>query len=326
MSIKTQISQAYTSIRFDTVPIVDTDTYRRLNDQIPALCRTLPPGMQAEAMMFLMEYFRLQVGEPLDFFRHYYAPAWSVIRWLAVAPRAAGTLSDNDLDAALCCQAMAMLLHSLDDHLVDGGIPVSHLVLLIRSQAWRRMREAIERFASGIPGGGDIADGLIDDYYTGITRRDTPASLDSYCELFRRQMATWVVMPVLAAKKTGGDDAFVEGMRSAYESFGIAWRLLDDIQDLEADMADGTRSAVYICLDDDGRRLWDSIRADGNRSAGKTADRICALIRDGAIIETIVRRIVDELGTAASISVRLGLSGLADEYRALAGPVAAWLG
>ncbi len=312
-----------TSLRFGAFHVPGADMfYRQINDQIPALCRSLPRSMQGEAMIFLMEYFRLQVGEPLDFFRHYYAPAWSALYWIAGAPRSAAGFSDTDLDAALCGQAMAMLLHSLDDHLVDGGIPVSHLALLVRSQAWRRMSGATDRFCAGLAGGSDIATALIDNYYSGITERDAPSSLDAYCDLFRRQMATWVVMPVLAALKTGGDDAFVAGVRSAYESFGIAWRLLDDIQDLEPDMADGTRSAVYVCMDDNGRRLWDSIRAGGKRSAGTTADRLCAQIQDASIIETIARRILGELDNASSIADRLGLPGLAGEFRALAGPIA----
>jgi hypothetical protein len=138
-------------------------------------------------------------------------------------------------------------------------------------------------------------------------------------------MATWVVMPVLTAQKIGGDSEFIEGLRGAYESFGIAWRLLDDIQDLKADMADGTRSAVYVCLDEKGRALWDTGGQSNKSSTDKTSEKIYSLIQDESILKTIARRIVAELDTAAALAERIGLAGLAAEYRVLAGPVAEWI-
>lgn len=312
-------------LRFGNIDIGDrTDFYHRFNSQVSALCRSLPASMQTRAMMFLMEYGRMQVGEPLDFFKYYYVPAWSAIYWMMAARDVPVALSEKDTDDALCAQAMAMLLHSFDDHLVDGGIPVTHLTLLIRGQAWRRMNEAIDSFCENLPGGGDIARGLVDDYYSGITEPATPPDLDAYCELFRKQMATWVVMPVLAARKAGGSDEFIAELRRAYESFGIAWRLLDDIQDLESDMVDGTRSAVYVCLDDEGRALWDCRGQGKGRTALKSSKKICAIIQKAKVLEKIAERIVTELENAAALADRVGLHGLAEEYRVLAGPVIEW--
>jgi hypothetical protein len=218
-----------------------------------------------------------------------------------------------------------MSLHSFDDHLVEGGIAVSHLTLLVRSQAWRFMMDAIGRFCDGLPGGSDIAAGLINDYYGAITKEETPPDLDGYCELFRKQMATWVVMPSLCARKAGKSEEFITSLRGSYECFGIAWRLLDDIQDLEADMADGAHSAVYVCLDDKGRALWDTRGQSTGKGADKRSERICAMVRDAAILEVIAKRIVAELDKAAKLADGIGLGGLGDEYRVLAGPVREWL-
>lgn len=321
------ILRACSAISFGPIDIGEAaDFYRRLNGPMMALCRSLPESMGAGAMMFLMEYGRIAVGEALDFFKHYYAPSWSAIYWTAAAPGAAGALSEKDLDDALRCQAMAMFLHSFDDHMVDGGVAVSHLTLLLRSQAWRFMMDAICRFCEDFPGGSDAAAGLINDYYGAITEEETPSSLDGYCELFRKQMATWVVMPVLFARKTGRSDQFIAALRGSYESFGIAWRLLDDIQDLEADMSDGTRSAVYVCLGDKGRALWDE-RGQGNgKGADRRVERICVMVRDGKILEGVAARIVAELDSAATMADGIGLQGLAEEYRLLAGPVREWVG
>ncbi len=314
------------AISFGSVDIgAAEDFYRRLNGPIMALCRSLPESMRTKAMMFLMEYGRIAVGEALDFFKHYYAPSWSALYWTAAAPGAAGTVSEQDLDDALRCQAMAMFLHSFDDHLVDGGVAASHLTLLLRSQAWRFMMESIGRFCEGLEGGSDMAAGLINDYYGAITEKETPKDLDGYCELFRKQMATWVVMPSLCAMKSGRSGEFTAALRCSYESFGIAWRLLDDIQDLEEDMADGTHSAVYVCLDDKGRVLWDKRGQSKGKGADRRVERIYAMVRDGKIIERIAARIVAELDNAATLADTIGLRGIGDEYRALAGPVREWI-
>jgi hypothetical protein len=325
MDTRKLILMKCSAIRFGNIDIGGkTEFYHRFNSQVSALCRSLPASMQTKAMMFLMEYGRMQVGEPLDFFKYYYAPAWSAIYWLTAAPDVSVVLSEKEMDNALCAQAMAMLLHSFDDHLVDGGIMVSHLTLLIRGQAWRRMNEAVKRFCADLPGGSDIAQGLIDNYYIGITELATPPDLDAYCELFRKQMATWLVMPVLTARKTGGSGEFITDLRRAYESFGIAWRLLDDIQDLEADMADGTRSAVYVCLDDSGHALWDARGQSKGRAALKSSEKICTIIQKAKVLEKIAERIVRELENAAGLADRIELHGLAEEYRVLAGPVVEW--
>ncbi len=326
MNTTTSIFEICRIVVFGTIPPGDAvDLCQRLNNQVSDLCRSLPKSMQAGAMMFLMEYSHIGVGEALDFFKYYYAPAWSVLYWMAASSKADGSVSEKEMNHALCGQAMAMLLHSFDDHLVDGGIPVSHLTLLVRSQAWRRMRDAIDRFCADLAGGSDIASAFINEYYSGIMEQDTPQTLDAYCGLFRRQMATWVVMPVLTARKIGGSDDFVADLRGAYECFGIAWRLLDDIQDLEADMADGTHSAVYVCLGEKGRALWDDRGRGKRRDTGKSAEKICAMIQEMKILETIAGRIVAELDNAAALAEKIGLQGLAEEYRVLAGPVANWI-
>ncbi len=296
-----------------------------LNDQVMELCHTLPLGVQSESMLFFMNYAGIRLGEPLDFFKGYYRPVWSPLYWLTADNGVDGNLSGVGLETAVRGHAMAMTLHSLDDHLVDGEIPASHLTLLVRGEAWRRMNQAIDSICVDLPGGSHIAHGLIDDYYSGITGQDMPDTLDTYCDLFRKQLATGLIMPLLVACKTGGDDEFISGLRGATESFGIAWRLLDDIQDLEADMADGTHSAVYVCLGEKGRALWGSRDRGKGWDTGKSAGKICAMIQEMKILETIAGRIAAELDTAASLAEKIGLKGLSEEYRVLAEPVRKWV-
>ena len=122
---------------------------------------------------------------------------------------------------------MAMFLHAFDDHLTDGQLSVTHLNLLMRSQSWMIMSQAYERLAKGVKNGADIVRAFIDDYYSSIAISDD-RSLDGYCAIFRKQMATTLVVPVLLARKICQDEEFSRAIQSAYSSFGIAWRLLDD--------------------------------------------------------------------------------------------------
>jgi hypothetical protein len=51
-------------------------------------------------------------------------------------------LDEGDVTNAVTAQSMAMFLHSLDDHLVDGQVSVTPLTLFLRSQAWTIMTRA----------------------------------------------------------------------------------------------------------------------------------------------------------------------------------------
>ncbi|TAL36457.1 MAG: hypothetical protein EPN93_08525 [Spirochaetes bacterium] len=293
-----------------------------LNDTVLALLRSLPESQHAPASLFLMEYSGLKLGGPIDFFRNYHAPAWSVLHWIAARadnPRK----PDSSLFPRLARgHAMAMLLHSLDDHLNDGEIPSTHLALLVRSEAWRVMRDSFSIAERPDALGSGIADSCIDAYYRAISSPPDRAGLDAYCTHFRGQMATWLAGPLLAARAVSDDPDFYRGVRESYESFGIAWRLLDDIQDVAADARAGGHSAVYHALDEEGRALWDGLSM---RPPVKEAEIPAELVRALAaqdICSAITNRICAELARAESIAARHAMQGLADEFRVLAAPLA----
>ena len=50
------------------------DFYTQLNGQVMKLVRTLPEPLQTDAMIFMMGYSGLEMGEGLDLFRNYYLP------------------------------------------------------------------------------------------------------------------------------------------------------------------------------------------------------------------------------------------------------------
>jgi hypothetical protein len=216
---------------------------------------------------------------------------------------------------------MAMFLHAFDDHLTDGQLPVTHLALLMRSQSWMIMNRAFERLASGEEKGAAIVRDFINDYYSSIDTSDETESLDCYCALFRNQMATWMIVPILLARRICADEEYSRSIQAAYSSFGIAWRLLDDLQDIEQDMINGVHSSIYVCLNEDLRCCWDEDTEEKKDQNNDYVQTILSYVLEKKVIDTIMERACDELESAAAIADSCSMSGLAGEFRCLLKPL-----
>ncbi len=309
-------------IDFGTIALSDQEKifYRKFNNEIISLCNTLPESVQTDALLFFMKYSGLSIGQKLLFFKNYYVPSWSIVFWLTRFFPDNNESFQEKTKSAITAHAMAMMLHSLDDHINDGELPASHLTLLLRSQAWMMMIDSLESLSSGSNNGKRIISDLIDDYYSGILTSDDPETLDTYCALFRKQMATWLIVPVLLSKMIKNDDEFSSGVQAAFESFGIAWRLLDDINDIRADMKNGTHSAVYVCLPEKIKNLWDLSERNDSTADRASHNTILNHIIDARLIEKIRKIIYRELQSAVLISETIHLKGLANEFRCLLSP------
>ncbi len=308
------------SIRFG--PIVLNEALKsfrhEMNAEIMALLRSLPETVHTDTVVFLMRHFGTPCFPRFDYFRNYYAPSWSLLYWLHREYNHATRPAPQDLRDANTIHAMALFMHPLDDHLNDGQLPASHLNVLIRSQAWMRMNLAAARLAAGIADGERRVANLLDAYYAAIGSTPADETIDGYCGHFRAQMATGLIAPSLLGSKLGRDDDFVTTLLDAYASFGIAWRLMDDLQDFESDMASGSHSAIYFGLPMASRGLWDLAPRDQDQAHDT---HIRSVVRDHGIQEMIRDRICSELTSAASKMARLRLEGLAEEIRSLATPL-----
>ena len=296
--------------------------YQRLSNEIVSLCRSLPESAQTDSILFLMKYSGLNLGDKLDFFANYYPPAWSILYWLSHDYNLpAKRLKKRDVTSAITAQSMAMFIHSLDDHLIDGQISVFPLTLLLRSQAWMIMNRAFCNLAEGVPAGKRTVRNFIDDYYSSIQDSKGLKSLDSYCDLFRRQMAIGMVAPILLSMKMTGISDFTRDIEIAYGSFGIAWRLLDDIRDIGVDIEKGAHSAIYVCLPEKVRTHWNNKTIRNRAVAKDSTNAILVYILERSIIDNIKKRICAELEKAASIGEAHNIRGLAREFRCLAHPL-----
>lgn len=301
---------------------MESTFYRRFSNEMFSLCRSLPDSVQIDSILFLMKYAGLKPGNEPDFFANYYPPAWSVLYWLSYDHSLpTERLKEEDVANAVTAQSMAMLLHSLDDHLSDGQIPVSPLTLLLRSQVSSIMHRACCNLTEDEPEGEGIVRTFIDDYYSGIQDSKGPKCLDTYCGLFRKQMAIWMIAPILLSMKMTGISDFARDMEVAYGSFGIAWRLLDDIRDIADDMEKAAHSAIYLCLPEEVRSHWNNSIIRSRAAAKASKKLILDHIMEHHLIEKIRERICAELGTAASIVEAYNMKGLAREFRCLAHPL-----
>lgn len=307
-------------IRLGEISLTDkVASFRReMNREIIYLMGALPASLQTDAVVFFMRHLRTPIVPEFDFFRPYVAPVWSILYWLENMSSVGPAPAAEDRRNARTAHAMALFLHLLDDHLNDGQMKATHLNLLLRSQAWLRMNVALEQLAVGVNKGTEIIQGFIDAYYASIGSPPPQKTLDGYCDHFRNQMATGMNAPVLLAHRMGFQNDFTDGLLAAYGAFGIAWRLMDDWQDLASDIADGSHSAIYFCLPEEIRQLWD--QKPGEKAIGR-----CGTIRSVAgrsgVRETLIKRIGFELKSAVATLDGIQMNGLADELRCLAEPI-----
>jgi hypothetical protein len=292
-----------------------------LNQEMLSFCEFLPRSMQTEAALFLVQYLRTSFADGLNFVRYFYVPAWSILYWLIQSCPDNKTLDPKLIANARTGHVMAMFLHAFDDHLTDGQLPITHLALLIRSQSWMLMSQAFERLAEGVDKGPAIVRGFIDDYYSSIGKSGEMKSLDDYCNFFRKQMATWLIVPVLLARGISGDEGYTRSIQAAYGSFGIAWRLLDDLQDIEKDMAKGTHSSIYVSLNKDLRGWWDKDPEEKKDHNNGYVQSILNYVLENRVIDSIKERTCSELKSAASLADSCCMPGLANELRWLLRPL-----
>jgi len=293
----------------------------KVNNEIILLCKSLPKLIQTDALLFFMIYYGIKLGQNLNFFKNYYAPTWSIIYWLGQTARECKRIGNEDMKLAITAHAMAMVLHSLDDHLNDGEVRSSHLALLLRSQSWLAMNDALNQLAAGVTDGHETIQRLLDDYYFGIRSSEEIESLDAYCSLFRKQMAIGLIVPVLLLKKMELDNNIINRVVESYGSFGIAWRLLDDINDIQIDMEKGIKSSVYIFLPENMKSIW--LKNNKNKSNVEISDyeEILECLIMNEIINKIKKRICLELNSSEFIASECNMAELACEFRSLLKPL-----
>jgi hypothetical protein len=290
---------------------------QRLDRALFGVCRSLPSPLVDDAMNLLAGY-GLPAGsapargtvDSIDFFHLFYSPLWSWIHW---------SLDATNSEEIIAGQAMAMFLHLFDDHLQDGHLRCDPLRLQLRTAAWLRLEDAVRRLHDDRLDLKAAWNAEVERYFAAIHHPPAVTDLDGYCARFRDQMATCLGIPMLTHLRLGKKQN-AAALRQILCGLGVAWRLLDDVQDAYADLFSGEQTSIYILLDEAGRMDWQRVREAGPESHEKWLRLVESCFRSG-LFKGILSRCCAELEEAAQLSLQAGWEGLGVELRQLRHPV-----
>jgi hypothetical protein len=304
------------SVNFGQIALDEEQTaiLASMNRQIILLCRSLPASLQDSAVIVIQRYYTgFKISNLLTFFNKFYAPSWSLIHWMQ---QAKPVLQASELENAFSGQAMAYFVHMLDDRLANGQIPTSHLLLHLRSSAWAKFHHAAIALTKNMTNSGELVEELIDNYFSGIHEPAEVDSINSYSNLFCQQLSTTLVIPILIARNTGFDTSLI---RQAYESFGIAWRLLDDLRSCSNDAFAGELSAIYYLLPVEERQLW--LNCQGEDEKSNHWQKLQSYLEQQGILRKLISHICTSLKEAQKSADLAGLHGYANQLQQLAIPL-----
>ncbi|EQA38242.1 hypothetical protein LEP1GSC047_0066 [Leptospira inadai serovar Lyme str. 10] len=234
---------------------MEEESFHKLfNGAILNLCNELPASLRTETLRFLKEYSGCAISNNFDFFNKYNGPCYTIIYWIN---ERAHNLSWDDPWLTLLIQShsSALLLYSLDDHLVDKSLRTSGTLLQLRTQAWEKYSQAGRLFDKEIHKASLVREEFIDKYFRSIRDNGFADTLEDYLTRFRSQMAIWSLQPYLLARSFLSR-AQAESVLKMYESFGIAWRLLEDYRDLGKDIESGSVSSMIYFLPEKVQLDW----------------------------------------------------------------------
>ncbi len=326
------------------------ELYRSLNREIVEVCRDLPDCLQLPATLQLMAGGLRspadddRAGEPedrsefFDFCSEFPAPLWSIL-----TPAALGSDDDDrsasvaDRKAAVRTQAMAFLLHLIDDHLCDGQTPPDILVLQLRTAVWNRFEQGLQKLAPKAVNDGQAIREWVDAYFESTYQPTPPADLSEYMSLATRQMAIWTAAPALLALRAGAEFDVCRKIHEILEAVTLAWRLTDDIDDRLEDARLGHRSALYFLSPPYTRVKWEAAAANTSPAAGSRSESEAELdaALEAAKIPARARELANEYlatahnaalslaGSSTSIAGTGNDSTFAAEWTALARHIAA---
>lgn len=285
----------------------------RLGQHLVDLAHQLPAPLRPAALAFLELEARGRGADQL--LRKFPPPLWCFLLHL-------GDLPAPLLRAAEIGQASALLLHLLDDHLCDAQLRCEPALLQLRTRLWSQFEAAIDRLADGLPDAHAHARARIDHHFASIVRPREPISLHDALARARGEMATWSIVPALCVWRTRGV-SIRDHLVDVLERLMVAWRIVDDLDDIADDARSGAANLVTCVLSPAARELWSNCAQNNARTCDPDAlPRLLAAIEREDIPRTLAARAHAELMAAAAGAHELAWPALAAQMLALAAPLA----
>ncbi|MFG2978503.1 hypothetical protein ACGFYY_36650 [Streptomyces sp. NPDC048331] len=266
----------------------------RLHRHLLDTASGLDPAWRECVMRELTAHGRSVRAPGGDFFARFPAPVWSFLHWVPTA-RGQAYAERN--------QALALFLHLWEDHLSDGQLPEEESFVRLRARAWQEWERSALALAAQWGAPVRLVGAHAAVYREAVAHR-RERSRDGYYRTAARQAALWTLLPAILAVtgRTAGR------LGPVVTDFALAWRIVDDLADVEEDAAAGARSAVWWELPPRSRAGWGA--DPGRPVAGEAEGRLG-------------RRAARLLVRAAYRAERAGLPGWAMEVRTAATGVAA---
>jgi 4-cresol dehydrogenase (hydroxylating) len=274
---------------------------REMAADIAGVVGSMPDPLARDAAAVLAAYAR---GHP-HFMGLYYRPSWS---FLARVP----LLSENAdvLPALRRLHAMTLFLHLWDDHLSDGQLSANPARLHLRTRAW----VAMEAEAASLAARAGLDDRCWrqaeETYLVSVQEPGYLPNLEACLALARREAALPCIAPALHAHFAGVDP---QALTSIIENFAVAWRIVDDIQDIDRDAATGRRSAVRLTLSDAGGAAWDRYAGSVAGGGPDTSSWATLTPHLAAAIPILTSRANREIHRAAATARLCGWSSLQND-------------
>jgi hypothetical protein len=190
---------------------------------------------------------------------------------------------------------------------------------MLRAEVWQAYTAGARALASSVAPVSRVVDVHLDTDLTAIHRDAPGGSLEEFLADFVRRIAIWTLAPRLLGTAVGGE-ACATALQGVVELFPRAWRIVDDVQDIDSDAATGVTSCVWHSLDADGRRAWDAYHAASLAPGDRRAESWAAL-SEAAWRSGCVPRLLEDangyLADAARTGAVRGWSGIAAELDGL---------
>jgi len=214
---------------------------------------SIPDSFQAEMHELLDAY----CGTRQDFYRLFYVPVWSFLHWIPY-PRSVDESGYGTVRLAVQAHALSLFIHLWDDHLSDSQLPPDMLRIHSRTTAWQQFVASAHELCRDFGLDPNQVEWACSTYLKATHRPIMCLDLTEYEEQFRKEVAIWTLVPRLVGSSLQPEAG--EALSRIIEQFAIAWRIIDDIQDIHSDIAGHKKTAVWMELPVEGRLVWESCR------------------------------------------------------------------
>ncbi|TGL36599.1 hypothetical protein EHQ52_01605 [Leptospira koniambonensis] len=222
-----------------------------LNSRILGLCEFLPRELRSDAKNWIRSYAK----EGENFIDLFYIPVWSFLFRLGDKYR--DIITPRILELSKFAHSISLFLHLWDDHLCDNQLKTDILKLQLRTQAWNSFGEGARKIANLFHIDESKIQEELFEYLVWMDPADDPIDFKEYSSIFTKQISIWTIVPKLWERALVDQDGIVKGSLSTFiQKFSMAWRYMDDLQDIHLDLMSRKKNSVWFLLDSEQKDLW----------------------------------------------------------------------